>query len=280
MKNRIYQADNLKILKKIPGGSVDLIYIDPPFNSGKVRKLTHLKTTKDLKGDRTGFGGKRYSTKEGNTLTFSDKFASEVGYMKFIQSRLEEAERILKPTGSLFVHLDYREVHYVKILLDTIFGRECFKNEIIWSYDFGGRSKSRWAPKHDNILWYVKDPKHYTFHYDAIERIPYMAPSLVGAEKAARGKTLTDSWWCTIVPTNGKERTGYPTQKPVRILRWIVQVHSNPGDVCLDFFAGSGSFGEAAGMFGRKFILVDNNAAAIKIAKKRLKKFKPVISSL
>jgi site-specific DNA-methyltransferase (adenine-specific) len=195
----------------------------------------------------------------------------------FLEPRLCQAKRLLTPSGSLFVHLDYREVHYVKVLLDGIFGRKGFINEIIWAYDYGGRPKNRWPAKHDTILWYANNPSLYTFNYAAIDRIPYMTPRMVGPEKAARGKTPTDVWWQTIVPTGGKEKTGYPTQKPLKLLERIIQVHSNPGETVLDFFAGSGSTGEAAARHGRGFVLVDQSAEAIKVMKKRLQAYNPDI---
>lgn len=154
-------------------------------------------------------------------------------------------------------------------MLDEIFGRECFLNEIIWAYDYGGRPKNRWPPKHDNILFYAKEPGKHIFNVDGIERIPYMAPSLVGDEKAALGKLPTDVWWHTIVPTNSREKTGYPTQKPLGILRRIIQASSRPNDIVLDFFAGSGTTGVAALELGRRFILVDNNPEAIQVMLKR-----------
>ena len=138
-------------------------------------------------------------------------------------------------------------------------------NEIIWAYDYGGRSKKKWSAKHDTIFWYAVDPKNYTYNYDQIDRIPYLAPGLVGKEKAAKGKTPTTVWFNTIVHTNGKEKTGYPTQKPLSILNRIVRVHSNIGDNLLDFFAGSGSFGEAAFINNRNCTLVDSNPIAIDI---------------
>lgn len=239
----IYFGDNLGILKTFPDASLDLIYIDPPFNTGKTQKRTQTKTIRDDNGDRIGFKGKRYRTIKIGTKAYSDSFDD---YLSFIEPRLKEAYRILKPTGSFFLHIDYREVHYCKVLLDTIFGRASFMNEIIWAYDYGARTTRRWAPKHNNILWYAKDRKNYTYRYEDIDRIPYMAPGLVGPQKAAKGKTPTDTWWNTIVSPNGKEKTGYPTQKPMAILERIVRVHSNPGDNLLDFFAGSGTFGAAA----------------------------------
>ena len=271
--NRIVLADNLDALFEIEDESIPLIYIDPPFNTGQDRRHTRLKTVRDdVNGDRTGFGGRRYRTVRLGAQEFVDTFDD---FMDFIAPRLQEAHRILSPTGSFFFHIDYREAHYCKVLLDSIFGRECFMNEIIWSYDFGGRSKRRWPAKHDTILWYAKSPDHYTFNYDAIDRIPYLAPGLVTKEKAARGKTPTDVWWQTIVPTNGRERTGYPAQKPLAILERIVKVHSNPGDLVLDFFAGSGTTGEAAARNDRRYVLIDNNPEAAQRMSKRLASSEP-----
>lgn len=270
---KIYYSDNLEILKTLASESVDLIYIDPPFNTGKRQTRTRLKTVRDdNNGDRTGFQGKRYRTIKLSTSGYDDEFGDFIG---FIQPRLFEAFRILKPTGSFFFHIDYREVHYCKVLLDEIFGRESFINEIIWAYDYGARSKKKWSTKHDNILWYAKNPKNYTFNFDEMDRIPYMAPGLVGKEKAARGKTPTDVWWHTIVSPNGKEKTGYATQKPLGVLKRIVKVHSNPGDLLVDFFAGSGTLGETAAQLGRDFLLVDNNPEAIETMVKRLRKYNP-----
>ena len=266
----IYFADNLKILKKIKTGSINLIYIDPPFNTGKVQKRTQLKTVYSEEGDRTGFGNRRYKTIKLSSTAYNDNFDDFLGFLK---PRLLQARRILSDNGSLFFHLDYREVHYCKVLLDKIFGRASFINEIIWSYDYGARSRKRWSAKHDNILWYAKDPDNYTFNYDEMDRIPYMAPNLVGEEKAERGKTPTDVWWHSIVSPNGKEKTGYATQKPLGILNRIVKIHSNQGDNLCDFFAGSGSFGEASYRAGRNCILIDNNDQAIEIMKKRFNNF-------
>lgn len=265
---RIILADNMEILPTIAGGSADLIYIDPPFNTGKVQTRTQIRTVQDEhKGDRLGFQGRKYKTTVVGTKAFQDSFDD---FLAFLEPRLHEAYRILSAKGSFFLHIDYREVHYCKLLLDSVFGRECFKNEIIWAYDFGGRSKDRWPAKHDNILWYTKDPDHYTFNYEEMDRIPYMAPGLVGKEKAARGKTPTDVWWHTIVGTNSKEKTGYPTQKPLGIVMRLVKVHSNPGDLVMDFFAGSGTLGEAAARLGREFLLIDNSPEATTIMARRL----------
>lgn len=262
----VYFGDNLPILASLPDASVDLIYIDPPFNTGKMQRRTQIATIRDPDGDRIGFQGQRYRTVRLGSQEYADIFDD---YLAFLEPRLREAYRVLKANGSLFFHIDYREAHYCKILLDLIFGRKSFMNEIIWAYDYGARSRKRWSPKHDTIFWYAKNPKDYQFHLDACDRIPYMAPGLVGPQKAARGKTPTDTWWHTIVSPNGKEKTGYPTQKPLGLLSRIVKVHSRPGDLLLDFFAGSGTFGEAAYRHGRDCILVDNNPNALRVMEAR-----------
>lgn len=269
-RNSIFYGDNLPILKNLPSKSVHLVYIDPPFNTGKMQVRHRITTLRDDDGDRTGFQGHRYRTVKIGSTGYSDHFDD---YLGFLRPRLDEAHRILDSTGSLFFHIDYREVHYCKIMLDEIFGRECFQNEIIWAYDYGARSKQKWPAKHDNILWYTKNSENFTFNFDAHDRIPYMAPGLVGEEKAARGKTPTDVWWHTIVPTNGREKTGYATQKPLGIVERIVKMHSRPGDLCLDFFAGSGTLGEAAAKHGREFILIDRNSEAVEVMEKRLARF-------
>jgi len=251
----------------MPDCSCNLIYIDPPFNTKKTQKRDRISVVRSETGTRGGFGNARYEVEKVASSEYSDSFDDFLG---FLRPRLIEARRILKNDGSFFLHIDYREVHYVKVLLDEIFGRDSFINEIVWSYDYGGKPKNRWPAKHDNILWYAKDPSRYTFNYDAIDRIPYMAPDLVGPEKAARGKIPTDVWWMTIVPTNSKEKTGYPTQKPIKLLNRIIQVHSNPGDVVLDFFAGSGTTGAAAALAQRYFILIDSNPAATELIAQRL----------
>jgi site-specific DNA-methyltransferase (adenine-specific) len=263
----IYFGDNLDILRRHAlEGTVNLIYIDPPFNTGKAQTRTRIKTVRSASGDRVGFQGQRYATAKMGSRAFPDRFDD---YLAFLEPRLREAYRALAPDGTLYFHIDYREAHYCKVLLDGIFGRRCFLNEIIWAYDYGGRPTRRWPPKHDNILVYVKDPSRYVFDTGAVERIPYMAPGLVGPEKAARGKLPTDTWWHTIVPTNGRERTGYPTQKPLGVVTRIVQASSRPGDLVLDFFAGSGTTGEACIANNRRFILVDDNPEALEVMARR-----------
>ena len=271
---QIYVGDNLPILEAFPAGSFELIYVDPPFNTGRTQARTQIQVVQDAEGDRTGFSGRRYRTIKLGTRAYADIFDD---YLGFLWPRLEQAHRLLTAQGSFFLHLDYREVHYAKVALDQIFGRAGFINEIVWAYDYGARSRSRWSAKHDNILWYVKDPGDYTFEYDAIDRIPYMAPGLVGPVKAARGKTPTDTWWSTIVSPNGREKTGYPTQKPLKVVERIVRVHSRAGDRLLDFFAGSGTFGEAAVRLGRQVTLIDHNPEAIEVMRRRLAFAAPTI---
>lgn len=260
-------GDNLPVLRKLASASVDLIYIDPPFNTGTAQRRTRITARRSETGSRNGFGGARYDVEHVNSPTYADSFDD---YLEFLRPRLVEAHRLLKPTGSLFLHLDAREVHYAKVMLDGIFGRDCFRNEIIWAYDYGGKPRDRWPAKHDNVLWYSREPQGYTFNYEAIDRVPYMAPDLVGPEKAARGKIPTDVWWMTVVPTNSREKTGYPTQKPLKLLERIVRVHSSPGDLVLDFFAGSGTAGMAAAKLGRRFLLIDSSREAVNVMRKRL----------
>ncbi len=263
----ILQGDCLDVLPTLRDGFARLIYIDPPFNTGRAQKRTRMTVTADANGTRNGFAGRRYRTGPVASPSYGDAFDDYVGWLL---PRIEAGLHCLTADGSLFVHLDWREVHYVKVALDRLLGRERFMNEIIWAYDFGGRSKRRWPAKHDTILWYALDPDDYVFNFDAMDRIPYMAPGLVTPEKAARGKTPTDVWWHTIVPTNGSEKTGYPTQKPVGILERIIKVHTEPGDTVLDFFAGSGTTGEAAARHGRGFVLIDEHPDAIAIMRDRL----------
>lgn len=264
--HRIYFGDNLEVLRSLPDGCANLIYIDPPFNTGKTRSHQELRVTRDEGGDRVGFGGRRYRTESKASVQYADR---RDDFLDFLRPRLEEAYRTLASDGSFYFHIDYREAHYCKVMLDEIFGRDSFLNEIIWAYDYGGRPKRKWAPKHDNILVYVKDPLNYVFDLEAVERIPYMAPGLVTPEKAERGKHPTDTWWHTIVPTNSKEKTGYPTQKPLGIIRRIIAASSRKGDVVLDFFAGSGTTGAACAEAGRRFILVDENPGALNVMRDR-----------
>jgi site-specific DNA-methyltransferase (adenine-specific) len=259
-------SDNLRVLSELPDASVELVYIDPPFNTGRVQTRHSLRTERDPEGDRVGFQGERYRTRRLGTSSFADSFDD---YLAFLEPRIVEARRVLKPSGSLYFHIDYREVHYCKLLIDGVFGRACFLNEVIWAYDYGARTRRRWPAKHDNILVYVKDPELYYFDTEEMDRIPYMAPGLVSAEKAARGKLPTDTWWHTIVSPTGREKLGYPTQKPLGILERIVRASCPRGGLVLDFFAGSGTAGAAALKLGRRFLLVDENPAAHDVMQRR-----------
>ncbi|MFW0108023.1 DNA-methyltransferase [Rothia sp. P7181] len=270
--NLVIHGDNLKVIEHLPDESFQLIYIDPPFNTGKVQKRQSLKTVRSEGGNRVGYQGQRYQTIKGDIASYDDSFAD---FWSFLEPRLQEAWRLLKPEGTLYLHLDYREVHYAKVLLDGLFGRECFLNEIIWAYDYGARTKRRWPTKHDNILVYVKDPKKYYFNNQEVDREPYMAPGLVTPEKVAKGKLPTDVWWHTIVSPSGREKTGYPTQKPLGVLRRIIQASSAEHDWVLDFFGGSGTTGAAAWELNRRFVLIDQNKQAIDVMQKRFENSPP-----
>ncbi|MDE2670015.1 MAG: site-specific DNA-methyltransferase [Chloroflexota bacterium] len=264
----VYCADGVEVARRLAGESVDLVYLDPPFNTGRrqERERTRAKRVEEGGGDRTGFGGRRYETVRLGSTSFDDAFDD---YLGFLEPFLVESRRLLKASGSLYLHLDYREAHYAKVLLDEIFGRDCFVNEIIWAYDYGGRTKKRWPAKHDTILFYAKDPERNLFNADEVERIPYMAPGLVGAEKAARGKLPTDVWWHTIVSPTGKEKLGYPTQKPLGVLKRIVSASSPAGGLVVDLVAGSGTAGAAALELGRRFVLADESEEAFAVMRKR-----------
>jgi site-specific DNA-methyltransferase (adenine-specific) len=268
-EDRVLLGDNLEHMRALPDESVQMVYMDPPFNTGRSQSRAQLKTkrTEEGKGDRTGFGGRRYQTEVLNRLAYKDTFED---YLGFLDPRLQEVHRLLNPTGTLYFHIDYREAHYCKLFLDELFGRECFLNELIWAYDYGAKPKNRWPQKHDTILVYVKDINQYFFDAEAVEREPYMAPGLVTPEKAARGKMPTSVWWHTIVSPTGKEKTGYPTQKPEGLIRRMVQASSKPGDLCMDPFAGSGTLGAVAKALGRRYLLIDVNPEAVAVTERRL----------
>jgi site-specific DNA-methyltransferase (adenine-specific) len=260
-------GDNADALDKLPASTFDLIYLDPPFNTRHPQARHTLSVSAAVDGDRVGFGGRRYSSRLLQSLSYEDRFDD---YLRFLEPRLSRAKELLAPHGTLYFHIDYREAHYCKLLLDEIFGRDAFLNEIIWSYDYGAKPRRRWPAKHDTILAYVRTPGAHHFDCEAVEREPYMAPGLVGAEKAVRGKRPTDVWFHTIVPTNGREKTGYPTQKPEGVLRRLVAASSRPGGWCLDPFAGSGTLGAVCRNLGRRFVLIDSNPVALEVMRTRL----------
>jgi site-specific DNA-methyltransferase (adenine-specific) len=265
--DQILLGENLELLPRFASDSFQLIYIDPPFNTGRLQSRETLRVVADAEGERTGFQGRRYRTELLARSSYRDRYED---YLAFLGPRLDQAHRLLAREGTLYFHIDYREAHHCKLLLDEIFTRECFLNEIIWAYDYGARSKRRWPAKHDTILVYVKDASAYFFDADRVDREPYMAPGLITPEKAARGKLPTDVWWHTIVPTNGREKTGYPTQKPEGVIRRMLQASTRPGDWCLDFFAGSGTLGAVAAQLGRRYVLIDSNPEAVSIMRARL----------
>ncbi|MBV9798601.1 MAG: site-specific DNA-methyltransferase [Solirubrobacterales bacterium] len=265
-------GDNAAVLPRLPEDTFDLIYMDPPFNTGRAQARRTLAVAADPGATRIGFGGRRYRSRLLETLSYDDAFAD---YLGFLEPRLTRARELLATHGSLYFHIDYREAHYCKLLLDEIFGRDAFLNELIWAYDYGAKPRRRWPAKHDTILVYVRTPGAHHFDPDAVEREPYMAPGLVSAEKAARGKMPTDVWFHTIVPTNGREKTGYPTQKPEGVLRRLVGASSRPGGWCLDPFAGSGTLGAVCRELGRRFVLVDDSAVALEVMRERLAPGRP-----
>ena len=267
--NRVIHGDNLEVTAHLPDGAFTLVYLDPPFNTGRSQRRQSTTSVRSPSGAITGFKGLQYERIRGDLMSYDDHFED---YWSFLEPRLAEAWRLLADDGTLYLHLDYREAHYAKVLLDALFGRECFLNEIIWAYDYGAKSKSRWPTKHDTILVYVKNPAGYYFNSEAVDREPYMAPGLVTPEKVAKGKLPTDVWWHTIVSPTGKEKTGYPTQKPEGVIRRIVQASSREGDWVLDFFAGSGTTGAVAAALGRKFVLVDEGDESMTIIRRRLEK--------
>ena len=273
----VFAGDNLAPLSRLPDEAFDLVYMDPPFNTGRAQARHTLSVAADGDGDRIGFGGRRYRSTLLQTLAYDDSFGD---YLAFLEPRLARCRELLAPHGTLYFHIDYREAHYCKLLLDEVFGRDAFLNELIWAYDYGAKPRRRWPAKHDTILAYVRTPGAHWFDADAVEREPYMAPGLVSAEKAARGKRPTDVWFHTIVPTNGHEKTGYPTQKPEGVLRRMVAASSSPGAWCLDPFAGSGTLGAVCRHLGRRFVLVDDNPVAVETMCKRLAASEPLTAQL
>ena len=263
----LLHGDNLAAMRALPDESMQLVYLDPPFNTGRTQHRRTTRSVRDPEGAHLGFTGTSYTRTVEALSSYDDTFGD---YWGFLAPRLIEAHRLLRDDGTLYLHLDWREAHYAKVALDALFGRECFLNELIWAYDYGAKAKSRWPTKHDTILVYVKNPAAYWFDSEAVDREPYMAPGLVTPEKAARGKLPTDVWWHTIVPTAGPEKTGYPTQKPLGVLRRIIQASSREGDWVLDPFAGSGTTAAAARALGRRSISIDQHPDALRIASARL----------
>jgi site-specific DNA-methyltransferase (adenine-specific) len=263
----VVHGEALDVLRLLPDGCAGLVYVDPPFNTGDARTGIRTTATEDATASRLGFAGRHYRVEQRSGARYDDNFEDYLGWLR---PRLVETRRILAQQGTLYFHIDPRESHYCKVLLDEIFGRACFLNEVVWAYDYGARTKRRWPAKHDVILVYVKDSREYHFDASDVSREPYMAPKLQTPERAARGKLPTDVWWHTIVPTSSRERTGYPTQKPLGILRRVVAASSRPGDLVVDWCAGSGTTGAAAAELGRRFLLIDIEPAAVEVMRKRL----------
>jgi DNA modification methylase len=266
--DRLILGDNLDVLASLPDGSVDLIYIDPPFGTGTIRRGGHDSSHRyrDVPGDPSR-------------------------YVAWLHERLAQSRRVLSSHGSLFVHLDYRTVHYVKVELDTIFGRDRFINELIWCYSVGGKSRRSFGRKHDTILWYSRTAE-YAFFPDAVKvprksgshmRVVQTEDGELVQEKTDRksGKVyryplsagkVPEDWWTDIEILNrgDAERTGWPTQKPERLLERIIQSTTTPGALVADWFCGSGTTGVVAQRLDRRFVLVDRESHAIACAQARL----------
>ncbi len=252
MLGTVIHAEALDAMRNMADGSFDMVYSDPPFGTGQERVMLRKREGKVI-----------------SKISYNDRYED---YLAFLRPHLEEMHRVLKATGTLYLHLDCRWSHYAKVMLDEVFGPECFLNEVIWAYDYGGRGKRCWPQKHDNVLVYVKTPGEHVFEWDAIDRIPYMAPGLQkDPARAASGKVPTDVWWMSIVGTQSKERNGYPTQKPVKLIERAILASCPQGGTVLDPFAGSGTTGQAALNLSRPFTLVDLSPWAIEVMQERFK---------
>lgn len=258
-RHSVIHSTAIDVLINTPESSIDLVYVDPPFGTGQLQTLNRKKN--------------------GNVVGSFGYDDPNVDYVEWLKTHVEAIRHVLKPMGTLYLHLDHHWVHYAKVMCDEVFGRQCFLNEVIWSYDFGGRGKRSWPKKHDSILVYVKDADQYVFNWDDIDRIPYKAPEMqrVGRtpeEAAVRilaGKVPTDVWEMSIVGTNSKERLGWPTQKPVKLIERAIVASSPIDGVVMDVFAGSGTTGQAAHNRGRRFVLVDRHPLAIEMMRERFR---------
>ena len=256
--NKVHLADALSFLKGLPDSSVDMVYTDPPFGTGTVQQMNRKKGTEIV-----------------SKIGYSDKFDD---YVEFLRPHLVEMHRALKVTGTMYLHMDWRWVHYAKVECDKIFGYDNFLNEVIWSYNFGGRGKDKWPAKHDTILVYVKERGKHTFNWEEIDRIPYVAPELqyVGRSKEdaekriAAGQVPTDVWSMSIVGTASKERLGYPNQKPLKLIERAIRASSNRGDTIVDPFVGSGTTAAAAHSLGRSFEVCDMNPESTNLVISRM----------
>lgn len=263
-KNQIFCMDNLDILKSMPDNIVDMIYLDPPFFSQK----KHILTDKD-----------------GIEHGFNDSWNSINHYIDFLQVRIIECHRILKPTGVLFFHCDKFASHYIRLMLDQIFNYDNFVNEIIWTYKRWTNTKKGLQNNHQNIFMYGKT-KNYTFHTKYHEYSPStnidqillnrtrnnINKSIYSAEIAMekRGVPLSDVWNIPFLNPKAKERVNYPTQKPIELLERLIEISTNQNDILLDPFCGSGSTLVAAKLLNRNYIGIDHSLAAIQLTNYRL----------
>ena len=285
MENRLLLGDCLDVMKGMDTGSIDLIYSDPPYNTGvDWGEFNDEWSPDDVKGEwLVELEAAHPSITLLIKIIMREKGLGAWSYMAMILVRLFEMRRILKDSGSIYIHVDQGMSHYVKLGMDIIFGRHKFQNEIIWAYRTGGVSKSRFARKHDNIFFYTKTEK-YTFN-ESKEKSYVSAASAGMKAYGHKGKeymlmedeggvyrqvVMRDVWHIDATGTVSHERLGYPTQKPLELLKRIVAASSNEGDVVLDPFCGSGTTLLAAQSMNRRWIGIDKNPNAIRIAESRL----------
>lgn len=270
-ENVIIKDDSFHVMKNMKEKSIDMIYLDPPFYTQNEHKL--------------------YSSKTGEEYSFQDKWSDMDEYLSYMSVRLAECKRILKDTGSIFVHCDRNASHYLKVVLDKIFGMSNFQSEIVWAYKRWSNSKKGLLNQHQVILFYskTKDFKFHTVYTDysettnidqilqermrdkngkAVYKYDESGNIVVGQSK--KGVPLSDVWEIPFLNPKAKERVGYPTQKPIVLLERIIQLVTDMGDVVLDPFAGSGTTLVAAKMLNRKFIGIDISSEAVKLSEERL----------
>jgi site-specific DNA-methyltransferase (adenine-specific) len=272
MAGRLVLADNLTFLATLPDSSVDLVYADPPFGTQRTRRLASLT----------------------RAPTFEDVWDGGVrGYVEWMRPRLQELHRVLRSTGSLFLHADWRASHRLRVELDELFGVECFRNEIVWHYGLGGRAPANaFARKHDTILFYARSAAA-RFNPTRGDVTPAMAAKYAHQDEEGRrfmrsygrryylkgGKRHDSVWQIPAIAPGARERLGYPTQKPEALLERIVEAASDPGDLVLDPFLGSGTTAVVALRLGREFVGCDRSADAIALTRARVEAFCPGLVS-
>lgn len=274
----ILQGDNLILMQQLidAGVEVDLVYIDPPYGI-KVDEKFGMLAWKDV------FEPKNRVDEIINIELLCSK--GECNYLRWLYPRLVLLKELLSERGSIYLHIDWHAGHYVKLIMDDIFGKENFRNEIVWCYRQGGRSQSNYSQKHDTIYWYSKSNSQWVFNGDSV-RVPYEGTG--GYQTSGKGVVINgkvykpnelgkipEDWWdIPAIPPMSMERIGYATQKPEALLERIIKGSSNEDSIVLDVFGGSGTTAAVAERLGRRWIIIDNNPEAIEIITKRIKKWK------